>query len=54
MNHLDKYLAEALRASIEHIPNGLRKECLVIGGAALQLLGSRRSTRDLDFAATEQ
>jgi len=54
MDQLGKYLAEALKASMEHIPNELRKKCLVIGGAALQLLGSKRSTRDLDFAASEE
>ena len=41
MDQLGKYLAEALKASMEHIPNELRKKCLVIGGAALQLLRQR-------------
>ena len=54
MDQLDKPVAEALKASMQHIPNRLRRECLVIGGAALRLLGSDRSTSDLDFAASEK
>ena len=52
MDQLDKHVAEALKASMQHIPNRLRRECLVIGGAALRLLGSKRRPRDLDFAAS--
>ena len=46
-------IAEALDASVSHIPPPLRRECLLVGGTALVLLGSTRQIEDLDFAATE-
>ena len=43
---------EAYGATVSLLPFSLRAEFLVIGGASLVILGSKRKTEDVDFAIT--
>ncbi len=45
-------LSEAYAATVLLLPSSLRAEFPVIGGASLVILGSKRKTEDVDFAAS--
>ena len=45
-------LLEGYHATISLLPTSIRTEFLLIGGASLLILGSKRKTEDIDFAVT--
>ena len=47
-------LMEAYASAVGHVPHNLRHQFILVGGAALVILGSNRSTEDVDFAVSAE
>jgi hypothetical protein len=47
-------LLEAYTVTIGYIPVNLRNQCILVGGAALAIIGRGQSTKDVDFAISAE
>lgn len=54
MSNLTRAILEAAEAAASFIPSHLKKEFVLIGGAAMIVLGATRITEDIDVAITPQ